>query len=630
MDVLTASLIEEINSENSENEIFENINIINIGSVFVSGVKERETLFGAKINDASLSIHFFVHGSSISHPATFFNWPENSFFDNNENFKFIDSNVYERVGRSHVIAKYGWKYFPIPRYNSNKESFYYRTPSESYNDWQSSYYKLIKIGNYKYNDYYDLFKIDLRRALLMSFEFKEELAKFLLEEFLFALHSNNEGCLSQTGRVFLEKLNLNCPIRKNFYKDIVAIIYPSHSNTSFAIEKVKEFIIPELAKKIFPIIPIKDKRDGSSLIISPLIFDSIESLLNEKKGRKEILFFDDCIVSGRTRKEIKHIMKGLGADDIKTLTILDRNRLPFHLPSEDTFRAYWRLDIPRLGDHDNNPINKVINELTQLDNKLIDPILKFRIKTIQKNWRGIYQYQDNSNIGLNSSKITILNNKNKKRFGIERIPPHNQIGGEKNLLNITTSIGLSVYATEVHAITGKDDIPLKVINDNDYMLKNEAKIELIGSQILLFEDEYPRELHYELLKHLFISSFYILKGDNHTSFASIVLISQDRFYLDKLVKDEDILNAFNKSGFEKCNIDLVIFFCFYYYNYFERSSNNQFFNHFEKYFKESHQLNIDTIRELHFQIYDSNGKLHDTPILRLCESFGDKTKYRLE
>lgn len=631
MDIITANFSDELNSNLATFSNALETSIINIGSVFVSGQKEREAQFAVKKDRNHINIHCFVHPDSKSKVESLFTWPNKKWIETNIPIP-NNQDVYERVGRTHVVAKYGWKYFPIPRYNSQNMSFYHRTPKETYEDWQSQYFRFIKIGNFRYNDYFELFKIDLHRIISMSFEFKEELANYLIEQFFFALGGKTKSDLTKKGQQYSEKINYFDKQNIEFYKNIKAVVYPNHSNTSFVIEKVKEYLSDDLTKKIFPFTPVKDKTSSSALIISPLIFDSIENLLKESAGIKEILFFDDSIVSGRTRKEIKHILKGLGADNIKTLTILDRNRLPFHLPSSYTYKAYWRLDVPRLGDNANNPINRALIELNSIEKKLIKPLLIFRIKTIQKNWHGMFLFQDNSQVGIDpiKTKLSILNGKNEKRFGINKSPPHEQIGGDKNKINIKTSLGLTLYATEVHSITGKDDIALNFCKNPNYRLSNEAKIELVGSQLILFQNEHPKEVHYELLRELLNATLKISKSNNHTAFSIIVLISQNYFYLKKLVGSFVNYLIEQKISIDNLNIDLKIFLSYYYQSFNDSTSKKTYLSIIDNFFEESFSLSIETYTEFHFEIYDSEGILHDTPLLRLCESYGDSTKHRLE
>ena len=76
------------------------------------------------------------------------------------------------------------------------------------------------------------------------------------------------------------------------------------------------------------------------------------------------------IQSGRTRKEIKHSLFGLGMTDMKTLVLLDRNRLPFSTPNPKTYKSFWRVDFPSIGI--NNPINSGVNHINKIKDKLID------------------------------------------------------------------------------------------------------------------------------------------------------------------------------------------------------------------------------------------------------------------
>lgn len=122
MDIITSNLVDEMNSDLIQTSSSMDVCTINIGSVFVSGQKEKESQFGAIKDGQNVTLHFFVHPDSLSKVGALFNWPNNDWMNNNL-LQSQNDFEYERVGRTHIISKYGWKYFPIPRYTSGQRSF---------------------------------------------------------------------------------------------------------------------------------------------------------------------------------------------------------------------------------------------------------------------------------------------------------------------------------------------------------------------------------------------------------------------------------------------------------------------------------------------------------------------------
>ena len=122
-----------------------------------------------------------------------------------------------------------------------------------------------------------------------------------------------------------------------------------------------------------------------------------------------------------------------------------------------------------------------------------------------------------------------------KKFGIFPEPPHEQIGGDKNRIELVNSFGLCIYCAEAHSMTGKDDVALQLIKKSSF--HPSIIIELICSQFLLFPNDFSRELKLEMLKQLFQSSLSITESDNHTALATLVLVAQPGNIISSLFKE---------------------------------------------------------------------------------------------
>lgn len=621
IDVLTKSLAEHFNSKidikgkNDYGKIF-------IGSVLGSGWQQKNSVITTEISKEDLIINFFVHPDSSYEEkrASIFFWP-----GARDLWEFFGSNDknYQRIGKTYSIAEHGWKYFPIPRYNKSNQSFYKRRPSDAYNDWQSINNSIVSFGNHTYQDYSDLVKIDIKKAVEYGFKYRNHLAQFLVTELAFAFGALNEIDINPGYKNYIQGIeeakrhDLNI---REFYEDICLIVYPNHLNTSVVFENIREIFDDAIvAARILPLDFIRPNNESNALLISPLILDYIKRIISDRRRKIErlgtpsqkvnILFFDCTIVSGRTRKQIKHILFGLGADNVKTLVILDRNRLPFSLPNEDSLRAYWRLDLPRLAYGDQNPINYSINEIMTLGKLLVKPGLDRAVEWVEI-WGRSPGNVNNLRHGIQPSRL-LHHNKMIKKFGIDPQPPHQQIGGDSNLIHLVSSLGLSIYAAEALTMTGRDDVAIKFISS--YSLGSSVEIELICSQLLLFPKEFSNELRYDLTRKLFYASLSIEEQDNYTALAAVVLMVQPKEVIKRLF--DDILKI--DSGLQKSlNLDLLLCIA-YMINKYE-FGEDFFYTRYDSILTKHNKDSLwDVYKRFHFDIYEGKGKLHSKPIIDL-------------
>lgn len=607
IDELTESIADEMNSIFFKKSLK---NILIIGSINV-------TSFDSFNVDESKLIFFFFNRSAEKYKIpSLFLWPTPDWTKNHINISVED---YGRIGETHGIAPYGWKSIPIPRYDENGESAYERPPNKTYEDWQSADLQIIKFGNFRYNNFYDLFKVDIKKATSISFEYKQELAMFLVREFFLSLggRKSEELRIKDADNWHFKKFIE--PIIKgnklNFYEDIALIVYPSHSNTDFVIEKITEYLSNDLAKNIIPLTPIRKNNTRIPFLISPLIINSIANILKLNEEKRSILFFDDAIVSGNTWRTLKHTIESIWDVHVKTLTIIDRAQYPYRVPNKKMNKAYWRLDIPRFSERENNPISNSLNEIKLLKNFLLIPELQNRIDEWEERWGERFLHEDNINFGLYPIQVNIKGEKKLKRFGIEKPPDFFQIGGDGNKLNLQNSIGLNIYATEAQAITGKNDLVIKWLNDPDHELNEMAKIEIVCTQLLLFPDKFSTKIKQRLIKEVFLANLESSKENNHTILASIVLLNQDKSIVFNLFKkyQERINHSFNSL---ELNLDLSICFAYFFKNYNKFESLE--LNVVERIlFSGKNQSFLVYYLGIHKEIYNSLGIMHDKPLVAL-------------
>jgi|GEM_PF-3496774 len=510
---------------------------LKIGSAIVEGHIQNESISEGEI------LHCFLHPDSDKKDSyRLFIWPQQDWI--NKFYKPL-SNCYERLGRTHAIAPNGWKYYKIPRYDKYGNSLYFRNPHSSYLDWQSENVGM-RIGNYEYDGYYELFKLDIKYVIDAAFLYHTNLAVYLFANFFVALGGTQEDEIkdpvmrSKSWNIIKQILKEN----STFYNDVVLIAYPNHYYTNIIIEKLEHLLDQDFYNKInsqmkfidkiIPLNFIRSSNSNSSGLIAPLTFNKISQLLDSKEGKKNILLFDDAIVNGRTRKEIKHLLLNVfdGVNEVKTLSVIDRFRLPYDIPNSLTHKSYWRLDLPRLGNKKYNPINNALHKVKEKISNFTETAQEV-FKRWENGWKSRNPFQDDTSHGLIAEQLFLK--KPHKKFGIKYDNERSdfiQIGNSgdandlTNYIKIENSIGASIYAIETYCLTGRDDIAYNFAQRDKEEVSNKAKIQILCSFLLLFESELRYSIKKLMLDKLIEILQETLTNDNETALASITLINQ--------------------------------------------------------------------------------------------------------
>jgi hypothetical protein len=632
MDVLTKRIVDEVNSTffNEIQKTNDEIRIY-VGSVYVSGSSKEDAMFYVKEENErkTIHVHFFLHDSSKIAVPHLLNWPKQDWL---VKFDFFPEK-FKRVGKTHIIAEHGYKSFPMPRFHKDDSSAYFRNPRNTYNDWQDEKNQIISFGHFEFEGKHDLFKINLIKIIEESFLMGLELSKFLLSEFFMALGGETEKDLKQKGKKEFEYIKK----RKQLITEsgdpdpkVDLIVYPINSNAAFVIEKIKELINKELTYKIFALMPVNKERVGSTLLISPLVLKSIRDIL-DKSVEKKVLLFDTSVISGRTRKELKHLLQGLGANEVKMLSITDRFRLPLHVQDKFRHKSYWRLDVPRLGSADMCPICKAIDILDNFKANLTSNLAIRRIDDIIGNWKVISYFGPVSDHGIKPTpinpvekKLGIKFNESTKTFE-QIISKDDKDKGIRNQILLRNSLGLTIYVSEMHAMTSRDDLALKLIHSLT-ALSAVAKIELICSQLLLFPNEYSKRVQFDMVMELFNASNSIYQSDNWTGLAVLVLLLQNKEVHHRLIESIQIEGS---KDLKINNLDLNIFIAFVLKSYPSKSTDIS-----EKIFRllkyTGEEKIINTYKQFHYEIYNDAGAIHSKPLIAFYVKNEILEKDRLE
>lgn len=501
---------------------------IYIGSVEVTGFTSDMAVSG-RTSTEYVPINFFRHIDSDVNSAHLFLWPQQAWFE--RHFK-PEKFYYKRINKSAVIAKGGQSCFQLPRFDKNRQAFYGRTPKDTYDDWQDTNPCIIKIGHWMYESNHDLLTVNLWNALKYSFATWGNLSCFLMGNFFNALSIKDEKHLTSDGREWFKKVWEN---NESKVLKTCAIIYPSHPNTDHAISYLLTSVNEKIRKKIIAVRPIRKSRGRSAFLISPSVIERIKALIDASQS-KSILIFDDALISGRTNSELEYLLKSIGAQKIQTLVILERRRLPGIASQEEKYLAYWRLDVPVIGNKLTCPICRVLDKTKQFSTHIVSSEAKDRIGEWQREWKVTSSLTGWTSHGLTPVAVNLLSHR--KRFGTYRnnSGEYCQIGGKEQRVVLKRSIGLTTFASELHSMVFRDDYVLKTLL-RETRLNESAVVEMITSQLILFGEEFTSEIRHKLLVVLFKTVNKFDDVDRHSSLAALTFFIQDESTLKALVSD---------------------------------------------------------------------------------------------
>lgn len=633
IDNLTSKIANTVNTKFSEKFSTDGIKIF-IGSVYVTGVLEENSLYYS-VDKTSLHhlIHFLYNSTVNIKPegrATMLLWPSKEFLNL---FDTQAKKNYRRVGHTSTIAPFGWKYYSIPRFSHKEpelintpisellESELHETkiegnticsPYETYRDWQNT--NMVSIGHYEYSTYHDLFKIDTLYAFDESWQLKGNLSIYFIAEIMHALGvtldqlRTKNNILKAKLTKYADENNIvfskseKCPIA----------VYPAHYALEIIIQKIKYLLPPDAASKIVSLVSISPNRTSITFLPSPQSMDLIRKEVSAYKEAKNtsqcsLLFLDTVRINGNTEKQIKHILTLLGATEIISLILLDRQLIPIHRAKKDNDKIYWKLDIPVFGNKNSCPLCKGLERIDLLKKVLVVDLFVDRINEYPKIWGKTDRYANiTENYGIKPQNVTLKHREKKLGIFVDDKGFSQQLGGDKNKICLTNSTGLMIYSAELHSMTSRDNMALEIVKNED--LSEETKIELITSNLLLFNYQFSRFTLYELLRILIKTAKNITTPNNYTALTLLTLVAYDKI-------SEELINSSIKEAEENFldvkNIDILIYLC-YFSNYHENNSIKEY-SEIRRYLKGYKDL-LDLNKQFHQELYNDYGKDHDTPL----------------
>jgi len=436
-----------------------------VGSVLVSGA----TLGATGLQDSS--IHFFVHPMSplADKSTSLFYWmPEDKVHDAKE--------PQRRIGKTSAIAPEGWLSIEMPRYDGTGNVVGGRSPADSYDDWQSPGPVIVKAGHWCYENHHDFLTINIPDAVDDAFARNGPLAQFLVRKVLHHLGVRQSDI--KAGRFDLPAASDATP---------GILVYRSHPSIERILERIlgvlEERVLRDVMRWIFPVLPLRMRWGGSTLLLPPRTNQEIREAL---RARKRVLVIDDAAISGRTIQDLMTSLRDFGAaPPVSILAIVNRLRLPAETPGVD---YYWRLDVPTMGREGSCPLCQALSIGKSFSTALIKPSAAYGTFT---QW--LYAWQPVSPLnkwhaGLDPLPLATREQKNYCYSPKEK--------RHRTKVSIYRSTGLMVHAAELHAMTATDDYGLKKLRKQD---DPAIKIGIAASQLLLFGDEFDHDILRDLV-----------------------------------------------------------------------------------------------------------------------------------
>ncbi len=485
-----------------------------VGSVLVSGIT-----LGTKDNNQN-NIHFFVHDEvyeviDLNENGEITTTKKITLLEKYPSLFYWHPNItvnksafprQQRIGKTSAIARKGWLSIEIPRVDRTNDkyekTYAFQSDENSYIDWQNISPTIAKFGHWHYEGHHDLVTLNISDAVEDAFNRRNNLAKFLVQYLLQPL-----GMAEDEVRHFESVPRIN--------NDLCILIYRSHPSSERIISTVLSALDndqrKELSQWIFPILPLRQRWGGSTLLIPPREREKIQVALQH---RKKAIIFDDAAISGRTIQDLQTTLKALQAEKTEVTVIANRLRLP---SESGKINYFWRLDLPIMGRQGVCPWCHALNAAKSLANKMVPEAKEYQDIL---SWIGIWSKANTINEWHKGLEPIQLKNRVYKNFTY-RGKESGDDGSHTQRVPIYRSIGLTIHTLQIHAMTASDDYGLRKIREQDQ--EPEIKIEIAVGQLMLFVDE----LDISLILHVIIEGLLnpMVEIENNTAHGQIAVLA---------------------------------------------------------------------------------------------------------
>lgn len=495
-----------------------------IGSVHATSSTVNRLLKKAIIPKGSRELYIFDHPDAFNNTLSVLEWlpPPSTTKE-----KLCSEQIkYERIPETPYIAKSGEKAILFPRFRYPKpdidiltDSLYPRSPRQTYEDFQKL--NVLKMGHWIYGKSHDLLTINLARALELS--------------------NLDNGPLIE----WLEKKIKDLCFDGIQWKSNVKILYPSHIITDQMVSFLKKRLSREISAfsantlqledNIIPLKFLTTKIAKSPFRITPLTYDRLKKIIQELSDidlSPHIILLDAGTISGKTFKELEQLAIALGAKNVETVALIDRNGLPIYLDYINDYlkkhHRFWRWDVPTLGPRRGCPLCTALENSSIMHKNFNSSSMCRRLQYWQEIWKAVEVVNHWENHGLKPTPLGKDSDCDTHSFGIYPNGSHSATHSVRH----KTSIGMVAGIMEITLATTWSHYALKKAKKMVRYYGPEAGIEILTSQLLLFYDEIGYwgkvDLFLDLLRYLWDcetdSDISALAG------LSITLIDDDLLY----------------------------------------------------------------------------------------------------
>lgn len=598
---------------------------IYIGSAYVTGTSSlKQNIIQKKPDDNWF--YFFMHADYEGDGGilTLLNW-ENC--DNKKTNLATPGAIYERIEETPFVAKQGVKFFRKWQFEHIEEKNIGMYAKRMYEYLQANDYwpeKVCSLGHVDLVGPHDniIFNtVELfRRDRLESYtqpKVLENAYDFLLFNIYDALGRERgmslaesldrdfeQGLVSSyaTNEKILEYANAN---QEYFCNGKGILLYFTDYATTKIVGFFQKIFSPELNYRIIPMALVSRERGTASMQLSPLLVEGLQKMLQDLKDKGDIgkvTVFSAMLISTKLIDELKHIMLRIGATEVKVLSLIDRQRLPFGYSDVEQIRTLWKLDIPPLGNQRNCAICDGISNMNRLLQELDSEEICNRISQVNRIWKKKKAFDgDLSAIVARNIKLP--------RDIEEMIKNQTDTYLFMKGVNITTDIGLLLFLVE-DAATTRSLLLLEKCLESE--LDEYTKILLLCAHLGLFRRvEINEKKQYKLVSYLYD---YIKKQNEQTNYSALALIiiaSQKKEILTAL-KEYVIKDMETQRDYK--NIDALIcgiFVCW--------CSEKRLNCHIQYYFKTSSSSLAEKLNAVFLYTCRRCGNTHSGVLIRMYD-----------
>ena len=635
-DFLVHQIIGECNITN--NTILETKNKISVDSVFATGLTassasqfdEDENLININIfshpdmevlkndnNDVFAQYDDVIVPGNISQVGKIkmLLWPNKEWI--NRRFPF-DENLYTRIGNTPFIEK-GDESTHVIKRNFNSD-VYQSSLSDTYKDIQMRGFNTIRIGHHEYDGAHNFFDYNLQNIIENSKRSRSGVFPYLLKIMFFSLLENDtekymEDMLKEVSDDWRPTIEEAIETGEDNWGRVSVIIYPNHHYTSLLIRDITECLPDAFAKRFILVNTLTAKRKNG-LIIPPSSIQLIkDKLSNFSHLAKDILIFDTIIESGRTRKVLKHILLSnifnsawVDKGEIKALSIIDSYRLPYSEPQKDRHKAYWRFDIPRLGNSQACALCSALIKATEIKNEverststthilyefLNNEQISSRIEEWRKSWNCVSSLNHVTGHGIDEAVVDHINT---------------EVIDNKFAPVIKTNVGLAVYSAEMQSIQLRDNVILDIVAALESNNNHEQIVLVISNNLLLYGEFASQTLHIKLLCKLICAASKI-EMNNYSSLAALTLLAQNEKYLEQAILS--CLNNWQEDNFENYDLNIVLSHLAQKFDSIYLALPARITHPFDN------KSRKEAYERLHFELYNDNGIIHINALEEAC------------